>query len=159
MADTEGLVRMIDEKTKEVLSNRYAAAGVTFALALYGVVAAPKLPRFVCEMYRQPLVRLAIVFMIAYLSSLDFSAALVATLVFFIVIHRTLTYDFNDVMKGTACDAYITREKPKDVAPAAQTLAASFMDAKPSMVVPSTMAPPTPMMVPPTPMMVDAPRA
>ena len=66
---------------ESILENQYVSTSLVVFLVLYGGLAAPKLPKSIIKLFSNPLFRLLVIFLIAYISSKNHSIALVATII------------------------------------------------------------------------------
>lgn len=112
--DTEDLIRELNNAGTRLVSNVPLLTGVNLVLALYGGLVSPALPRVICTMYQYPIFRLAIFFLIAYLSVNNISTAIMVATIVFIGLQQLNAYKFDDVMAGSACGAYVTQGKAKN---------------------------------------------
>ena len=70
------------------LQTPYVSSGLTLFLVLYAGLASPQLPRFVADLFDNPLYRLFVLFLVAYTSSRNAQVALMVAVAF------TLTMNF-----------------------------------------------------------------
>lgn len=84
-----GLMSYIDE-------NEYVSAFLTLFLILYAGLAAPKLPKYIAELFGYPLFRLLIFFLIVYSANKNVRVALLVAIGFAISMHTLNKYELDD---------------------------------------------------------------
>lgn len=74
---------------EKILENQYISTSLVVFFVLYGGLVAPKLPKHMIKLFSKPLFRLMIIFLIAYSSSKNHSIALIATIVFILLMQES----------------------------------------------------------------------
>ena len=87
----ENISETVNSSLEGVYSNKTTSAIIGLFLVLYAGLAAPKLPKSVAKMFGNPAFRLAILFLVAYMSSRNTSIAIIAT-VALVISMQTLSY-------------------------------------------------------------------
>ena len=67
--------------------NSYLVAALTIFVILYGTMAAPRLPKFIADLFDNALFRLFVLFLIAYLSVKNITVSIIVAVVFTLVLN------------------------------------------------------------------------
>jgi hypothetical protein len=82
MEQVNALSKTAESFVRPVLQNPYVMAGSKILLVLYAAQLAPRLPDHVTAMFKNSFVKMAAVFIIAFLAQLDFQLAILLAVVF-----------------------------------------------------------------------------
>lgn len=84
---------------------------VLIALAGYY---APELPKFACSFFKNDVFRLLVIVTMVLVITYDINTALALGVTIFVLLHAAMRYDFDQVMAGTACGAFVTPQKEQE---------------------------------------------
>lgn len=82
MDQVNALSKTAESFVRPVLQNPYVMAGSKILLVLYAAQLAPRLPDHVTAVFKNSFVKMAALFVIAYLAQLDFQLAILLAVVF-----------------------------------------------------------------------------
>ena len=85
-------------KAKKVLENKYVYSTIMLFLVMYGSLAAPKLPDFISSWFENPIIRLVLLFLIAFISSKDYSVALIVALGVSVTLQTQVVHKLNKAL-------------------------------------------------------------
>lgn len=130
--------------------NPYLLGIVTIFLVLYGALAAPKLPKFIADLFDNALFRLFVLFMIAYLSVKNFTVALIVAIVFTLITNflneQKISEGFQEQATYSLGQPLVLVPTPQATTPQATTPQSNILITSPS---------PSPNVVQTTPQVVD----
>ena len=78
MDTVDNISRSLDSVLKSIYSNKVASAVIGLFLVLYAGLAAPKLPRSISKLFGNKVIKIVILFFVAYMSSRNTSISIIA---------------------------------------------------------------------------------
>jgi tetratricopeptide (TPR) repeat protein len=82
--------------SRSISENKIASSIVSLLLVLYAAMAAPKLPRFMANLFKNSLFKLAFMFLISYTATKDPTVALISSVVLLVTVQTLAAYDDAD---------------------------------------------------------------
>jgi hypothetical protein len=133
MNPVEEISETLDRVLKPIFSDKTTAALVTLFLVLYGGLAAPKLPKSIAQLFKNPIFKMIILSLIAYTASKNASVAIIAAVALVISIQTLSKYDRSDKViqeleekaEGSTEEASVADESVSDEATTKAPLAES----------------------------------
>ena len=108
----------IDNKITSFLANNYVSQTITVVLILYTVLVAPRLSRDVCSTIDNPIVKLLIFVLIAYLATKDYKISLGLIVSYIITLNICEKHKLNDkLVLAIVSDQISTANKDNIVQP------------------------------------------
>ena len=96
MDSVDNISRTVDGILKNIYDNRVASSVLGLFLVLYAGLAAPKLPRSVSKHFGNKMVKTAVLFLVAYLSSKNVALALLIAVSFMVSVQTFAKQEADD---------------------------------------------------------------
>lgn len=90
----------LTSRAQRFLENEYVTTTLGLFLVIYGSLAAPKLPPSIARLFENPLFRLVILFLIAYMSSKNPSIALISAVALTVSLQTLSKHQMNGALMG-----------------------------------------------------------
>ncbi len=89
-------MRSATRSLQNFLDNPYVSTTLGIALVLYGSLAAPQLPPYFARLFQNPIVRVVVLFLIAYMSTKNYAVALISAVALTLTLQTLNRYEFDD---------------------------------------------------------------